>query len=127
MHYQLQVGKLQIAKANIISSSTPELGRTSSPDRSWEESLAESVADELVLEAHSSSRIGILGTEQPEEPTKSKSKEAKAVKVGRYSHEEKKVAKTHEEKRSRPRKMRDFHNIKISQVTFPVCLYSIED
>lgn len=112
-----QVGKLQNLKRSIISNSTPELRRTSSLDRSWEESLAESVADELVLEVHSSStKSGIFGIEQPEDPTKSKSKETRAVKAGRYSHEEKKAAKTQEEKRSRPKKMRDFHNIKISQV-----------
>lgn len=92
--------------------------RTSSFDRSWEETVAESVANELVLQSFSSSKDGPFGsTEQQDEASKNKSKDYKVVKGGRASHEEKKVAKSHEEKRSRPRKMMEFHNIKISRVS----------
>lgn len=107
--------------SKVIGSSAPELRRTSSFDRTWEETVAESVATELVLQAHSS---GISSSksepfdsiEQPDESSRSKSKETKPVKSGRSSHEEKKVGKTNEEKRSRPRKVMEFNNIKISQV-----------
>lgn len=107
--------------SKVIGSSAPELRRTSSFDRTWEETVAESVATELVLQAHSS---GISSSksepfdsiEQPDESSRSKSKESKPVKSGRSSHEEKKVGKTNEEKRSRPRKVMEFNNIKISQV-----------
>lgn len=102
-------------KTNSSNGSAPELRRTSSFDRTWEETVAESVANELVLQVHSSS--GSLGSlEQQDETSKSKLKDTKPVKPGRSSHEEKKVGKVQEEKRSRPRKMREFHNIKISQV-----------
>lgn len=83
--------------------------------------MAESVANELVLHAHSSSVPSLKNSssasvEPPDEPSKNKSKESKNIKPGRASHEEKKVSKTNDEKRSRPRRMREFHNIKISQV-----------
>ncbi|XP_014500853.1 protein SABRE isoform X2 [Vigna radiata var. radiata] len=114
-----QASKTQNAKANTGTGtgSTPELRRTSSFDRTWEETVAESVANELVLQSFSSSKNGQYGsTKQQDEAAKNKSKDSKGVKGGRSSHEEKKVAKSHEEKRSRPRKMMEFHNIKISQV-----------
>lgn len=118
----MQASKLQNPKANTASGSTPELRRTSSFDRTWEENVAESVANELVLQSISSSKSGPLGSiDQADESSKNKLKESKAIKSGRASHEEKKVAKSHEEKRSRPRKMMEFHNIKISQVG-PVCV-----
>lgn len=111
----MQASKLQNIKTNASHGSAPELRRTSSFDRTWEETVAESVANELVLQVHSSS--GSLGSlEQQDETSKSKLKESKPVKPGRLSHEEKKVGKLQEEKRTRPRKMREFHNIKISQV-----------
>ncbi|XP_061371719.1 protein SABRE isoform X2 [Gastrolobium bilobum] len=112
-----QASKVQNVKANPGTGTTPELRRTSSFDRTWEETVAESVANELVLRSFSSSKNGPFGsTEQQDEASKNKSKDSKVVKGGRSSHEEKKVAKSHEEKRSRPRKMMEFHNIKISQV-----------
>ncbi|XP_057973448.1 protein SABRE [Malania oleifera] len=116
-----QASKLQNLKANSVCGSAPELRRTSSFDRTWEENVAESVANELVLQVHSSSisssKSGPLGsTEQQDEPPKNKSKESKPIKSGRSSHEEKKVGKLHDDKRPRPRKMMEFHNIKISQV-----------
>ncbi|KAF7139251.1 hypothetical protein RHSIM_Rhsim07G0212900 [Rhododendron simsii] len=115
-----QGSKLQNLKANVVCGSTPELRRSSSFDSTWEENVAECVADELVIQVHSSSastsRNGSLAIEQQDESTRNKSKETKSVKPSRSSHEEKKVGKTPDEKRSRPRKMREFHNIKISQV-----------
>lgn len=116
-----QVSKLQNLKANIVCGSTPELRRSSSFDRTWEENVAESVANELVLQAHSSnfpsSKSGPLGfIEQQDDPSRNKLKDSKPIKSGRSSHEEKKVGKSNDDKRSRPRKMMEFHNIKISQV-----------
>ncbi|CAA3008566.1 SABRE isoform X1 [Olea europaea subsp. europaea] len=113
--------KLQNIETNNVSGSTPELRRTSSFDRTWEENVAESVANELVLQVHSSSvsssKSGPLACpEQQDEPIRQKARESKLVKPGRSSHEEKKMGKVPDEKRSRPRKMREFHNIKISQV-----------
>lgn len=97
--------------------SNPELRRTSSFDRTWEENVAESVANELVLQMHSSTKgSSMSGLEQPDETSKSKLKETKLVKPGRSSHEEKKTAKVQDDKKSQPRKLREFHNIKISQV-----------
>ena len=90
--------------SKLIAGPGPELRRTSSFDRTWEESLAESVANELVLQAHSSSisssKSDPFGSnEQFDESSKNKSKEAKPVKSGRSSHEDKKVGKTIEEKK----------------------------
>ncbi|XP_043712424.1 protein SABRE isoform X1 [Telopea speciosissima] len=96
-----QMSKLQNLKGNIVCGSTPELRRTSSFDKTWEENVAESVANELVLHVHSSSIS---------------SKDSKQVKSGRPSNEEKKISKSNDEKRARPRKMMEFNNIKISQV-----------
>lgn len=111
-----QISKVQTVKENPGTSITPELRRTSSFDRSWEETVAESVANELVLQSFSSSKNGPFSSTEHQDEAKNKSKDSKGVKGGRSSHEEKKVAKSHEEKRSRPRKMMEFHNIKISQV-----------
>eukprot|EP00268_Persea_americana_P058378 TRINITY_DN7055_c0_g1_i3.p1 TRINITY_DN7055_c0_g1~~TRINITY_DN7055_c0_g1_i3.p1 ORF type:complete len:2661 (+),score=516.45 TRINITY_DN7055_c0_g1_i3:441-8423(+) len=121
-----QVSKLQNLKANMVCGSSSELRRTSSFDRTWEENVAESVANELVLQVHSSSisssKSAPLGSTPDnqhslnEESSKNKSRDSKAVKSGRLSHEEKKIVKVQDEKRSRARKMMEFHNIKISQV-----------
>ncbi|RID79559.1 hypothetical protein BRARA_A02288 [Brassica rapa] len=107
-----------VQKSNTLSlrSSTggfgQELRRTSSFDRTWEENVAQSVANELVLQAHSCTVSSSV--EQQEDSSKQKIKETKPVKPGRSSHEEKKAGK------SRPRKMMEFHNIKISQVELQV-------
>ncbi|KAL7085464.1 hypothetical protein ACP275_14G282700 [Erythranthe tilingii] len=116
-----QASKLQNLKANIVCGSNPELRRTSSFDRTWEENLAESVANELVMQVQSSplslSKSGnITSLEQQDENTRNKSKDTKIAKPGRSSHEEKKAGKVPDEKRSQPRKLREFNNIKISQV-----------
>ena len=82
---------MQNLKANIVCGSTPELRRSSSFDRTWEENVAESVANELVIQVHSSSisssGSGSLGIEQQDEPSKNKSKETKLVKSSRSSQE----------------------------------------
>ncbi|XP_008794010.2 protein SABRE isoform X1 [Phoenix dactylifera] len=119
-----QVSKLQSLKANIVCGSNPELWRTSSSDRTWEENVGESAANELVLQAHSSNTASKSGPLNPtpenqhavNETSKNKPKESKSVRSGRLSHEEKKVGKSQDEKRARTRKMMEFHNIKISQV-----------
>lgn len=108
-----------LQKSNVIclrsstGASAQELRRTSSFDR--EENVAEPIANELVLQAHSCNVSSSI--EQQEDFSKQKVKEIKPVKSGRSSHEEKKAGKSHEEKKSRPRKMMEFHNIKISQVS----------
>lgn len=109
-----------VSKQNKSNTGTSELRRTSSFDKSWEENIAESVANELVLQLHSSStshsKSGPLAaSDQQDDSSKGKVKDPKQIK-GRPSHEEKKVGKSNDDKRSRPRKLMEFHNIKISQV-----------
>ncbi|KAG0466923.1 hypothetical protein HPP92_018503 [Vanilla planifolia] len=115
------ITKVDNLKGNIQRG--PELRRTSSFDKTWEESVAESVANELVMNAHSSrtfpTKDGALSStlEQPViETSRTKPKDAKLVKTGRLVQEEKKVGKFVEEKRARPVKLTEFHNVKISQV-----------
>ncbi|GFP89565.1 upf0378 protein kiaa0100 [Phtheirospermum japonicum] len=77
-----QASKLQNPKANVVSGSNPELRRTSSFDRTWEENVAESVANELVLQLHSSSKRGAAASlEQQDEATKTKLKDVKIVEL----------------------------------------------
>ncbi|MQM05227.1 hypothetical protein Taro_038032, partial [Colocasia esculenta] len=116
-----QTSKLQNLKANIVCGSNSELRRTSSFDRSLEENITESVLDELAFQVHSSKSgpLGLTSEHQNignDEIHKSKPKESKSIKAGRLSHEEKKVGKLPDEKRTRARKLMEFHNIKISQV-----------
>ncbi|KAK1299783.1 hypothetical protein QJS10_CPB13g00261 [Acorus calamus] len=121
-----QVSKLQNLKANMVCGSSSELRRTSSCDRTWEETVTESVANELVIQQVHSSNVSSSmnetlnpSTDQhvPNEDTsRNKQKDSKSIRSGRLSHEEKKVIKLQDEKRSRARKMMEFHNIKISQV-----------
>ncbi|VFQ86788.1 unnamed protein product [Cuscuta campestris] len=118
-----EASKLQHLNTNIVSGVTPQLRRTSSFDRTWVESVAESVTNELVSKAQSSDISSSLAKCEPKgvcieqqlDDASSKNK-SKLIKSGRYSHEEKKTGKAIDEKRSRPRRMREFHNIKISQV-----------
>jgi hypothetical protein len=72
--------------------------------------MAESIANELVLQGMS----GKSGSDLQDEAKNKLA--AKGIKPGRSSNEEKKVGKATEEKTARPRKMMEFHNIKISQV-----------
>ncbi|KAK4274188.1 hypothetical protein QN277_017454 [Acacia crassicarpa] len=110
--------KLQNVIENPGTGSTPELRRTSSFDRTWEETVAESVANELVLESISSSNNSPFDSiEQQNEVSKNALKDSKVVKTGRSNEEkERKIVKSQEEKKSKPRKVMEFHNIKISQV-----------
>nr|GLL49552.1 protein SABRE isoform X1 [Ipomoea trifida] len=84
-----------------------ELGTTKFISYMLEETVAESVANELVLKAHrldaSSAKCDPLASmEQPNEASRNKSKDSKLIKSGRSSHEEKKVGKANDEKRSKP-------------------------
>ncbi|KAL0741395.1 hypothetical protein Bca4012_082908 [Brassica carinata] len=90
-------------KSRSIRGSGAELRRTSSFDRTWEETVAESVANELVLQS----------MENQGESSKNKLKDSKTAKAGRSVHEEK---KTLEDKKPRPQKIMQFQTIKISQV-----------
>ncbi|KFK32806.1 hypothetical protein AALP_AA6G290500 [Arabis alpina] len=92
------------SKSSSSRSSGSELRRTSSFDRTWEETVAESVANELVLASMES------------EASRNKLKDSKTTKAGRSVHEEKKTEKSLEDKKSRPKKIMEFHTIKISQV-----------
>ncbi|KAK7372939.1 hypothetical protein VNO80_06330 [Phaseolus coccineus] len=96
-----QASKAQNAKANPATGPTPELKRSSSSDKTKDETVAESVADDLVSQ---------------DEASKNKPKDSKGVKAGTSSVEEKKLAVPQEEKKARPQKIMEFHNIKISQV-----------
>ncbi|CAM0875467.1 unnamed protein product [Alopecurus aequalis] len=119
-----QVSKLQSLKANMVCGSQPELRRTSSFEKSWEESAAENSTNNDVVSLLNSSNISSKGdnysmSENPVAATemfRSKTKDSKSIKSGRLSHEEKKIGKSHDEKRTRARRLMEFHNIKISQV-----------
>ncbi|KAM0897907.1 hypothetical protein ACQ4PT_022264 [Festuca glaucescens] len=121
-----QVSKLQSLKANMVCGSHPELRWTSSFERTWEESAVENITnnDVVSLSLLNSSTISSKGdncsmAENPVAATemfRSKTKESKSIKSARLSHEEKKIGKSHEEKRTRARRLMEFHNIKISQV-----------
>ncbi|CAI0545806.1 unnamed protein product [Linum tenue] len=115
-------GKEPDLLSKLTGSTGNMLRRTSSFDRTWEETVAETVANEL-LQAHgssvSSAKNEPLAIEAADD--KNKSKDPKTiVKSGRPSQEEKKVVKTQDEKRSRPRKVMEFQNIKISQVELQI-------
>lgn len=103
---------IQASKKGKVSGH--ELRRSSSFDRTWEENVAESVANELLEQMQSL---------EQEELSKPKSKDsktcAKSSKTGKASkpvHEEKKVGKPTDGKKGKPEVIREFHNIKISQV-----------
>ncbi|WVZ56949.1 hypothetical protein U9M48_007409 [Paspalum notatum var. saurae] len=85
----------------------PELRRTSSFDRTWEETVAESVANELVsqLQVQSNSQLESQDT----------AKDSKLLRPVRSTREDKKSVDPNEVKQTRPQKMMDFRNIKISQ------------
>lgn len=122
----MQVSKLHTIKANMVCGSHQELRRSSSFDeRPWDESVAESVTSNDVVSLMNSSTVSSKGdannpvSENPVVGTdlwRSKTKDSKPAKSGRLSHEEKKVGKSNEEKKTRARKTIEFRNIKISQV-----------
>jgi hypothetical protein len=121
----MQVSKLHSIKANMVCGSHQELRRSSSFERPWDESAAESVVGNDVVSVVNSSTVsskGDVGNPVSENPVvgtdlwRSKTKDSKAAKSGRLSHEEKKLGKSSEEKKTRARKTIEFRNIKISQV-----------
>jgi len=122
-----QVSKFQSIKANMVCGSHQELRRSSSFERTWDESAAESVASNDVVSLVNSSAVSSKGdvnnsvSENPVAGTdmwRSKTKDSKPAKSGRLSHEEKKVGKSNnDEKKTRARKSMEFRNIKISQVS----------
>lgn len=116
----------------------PKLKRTSSFEKTWEETVTESVANELVMNAHSSSYFPpksgplVSSSEHPMiDMLKSKPKDVKSVKPCRQSPEEKKDGKSPDNKRSRPARLTEFHSIKISQVelllTYEGSRFSVSD
>lgn len=117
----MQVSKFQSIKANMVCGSHQELHRSSSFERNWEESASESVASNDVVSFVNSSTVSLKvdASENPavgSEMWRSKTKDSKPAKSGRLSHEEKKLGKSNDEKKTKPRKSMEFHNIKISQV-----------
>jgi len=90
----LQASKSQNTKANPATGVNPELKRSPSSDKTKDETVAESAADDLASQ---------------DEASKNKPKDSKGVKAGTSSVEP-------EEKKARPQKIMEFHNIKISQV-----------
>ncbi|XP_020240761.1 protein SABRE-like isoform X2 [Asparagus officinalis] len=101
--------KLPKTKRNSVSSSNPEFQPTSSVDRSWEETVAESVADELVLQSFVAKGGPLSSAPENqqaanEDTVKSKTKDSK------------KVGKAQDENRDKSRKQTEFRNINISQV-----------
>ncbi|XP_062212048.1 protein SABRE isoform X2 [Phragmites australis] len=120
-----QVSKLQSLKANMVCGSHQELHRTSSFERTWEESAVASVTNNDVVSLVNPSIVsskGDVNNSMVENPVagaemwRNKTKDSKPAKSGRLSHEEKKVGKSNDEKKTRARKLMEFHNIKISQV-----------
>lgn len=123
----MHVSKFQSIKENMVRGSHQELHRSSSFERNCEESITESVASNDVVSLLNSSAVSskgdasnsvsenlVVGTEM----WRSKTKDSKPAKSGRLSHEEKKLGKSNDEKKTKPRKSMEFHNIKISQVLY---------
>ncbi|OAY71523.1 Protein SABRE [Ananas comosus] len=119
-----QVSKLQSLKANMVCGSHNELRRSSSFERMWEENGTDSAANDIIPQANS---LNLPSKNGPLNPTtenkhvtndaaRNRAKDSKSARAGRLSHEQKKVAKSQDEKRTRTRKLMEFHNIKISQV-----------
>ncbi|KAD4586171.1 hypothetical protein E3N88_23772 [Mikania micrantha] len=91
---------------------THELKRSSSFDKTWEESVAESVANELLEEMRSLDQEELSKRKSKDSKTAKASKSSKASKT---SQEEKKSGKPSNDKKGKPEVLREFHNIKISQ------------
>nr|CAB3498881.1 unnamed protein product [Digitaria exilis] len=120
-----QVSKFQSIKANMVCGSHQEFRRPSSFERTWDEIAAESVISNDVVSLVNSSTISSKAdvknslSENPVVGTdlrRSRIKDSKPAKSGRLSHEDKKVGKSNDEKKTRARKSMEFRNIKISQV-----------
>lgn len=112
----------------MVCGSHNELRRSSSFERMWEENGTDSAANDIIPQANS---LNLPSKNGPLNPTtenkhvtndaaRNRAKDSKSARAGRLSHEQKKVAKSQDEKRTRTRKLMEFHNIKISQVViFP--------
>ncbi|KAF8733896.1 hypothetical protein HU200_014751 [Digitaria exilis] len=120
-----QVSKFQSIKANMVCGSHQEFRRPSSFERTWDEVAVESVISNDVVSLVNSSTVSSKAdvknslSENPVVGTdlrRSRIKDSKPAKSGRLSHEDKKVGKTNDEKKTRARKSMEFRNIKISQV-----------
>lgn len=114
------------SKSNIIDplvakkvKPSTELKRSSSFDKTWEESVAESVANELLEEMRSLEQEELSKPKKDSKTTKA-SKTAKTSKSSHSGQEEKKSGKPTDDKKGKPLVLREFHNIKISQVELSV-------
>lgn len=96
-------------KSTAGGSADQELRRTSSFDRNWEESVAESVANELLLQSYNCA-VSSSNDHKGESSRQMNFKNAKTDKPRSSSHREKKARKKQVE-------MIKFNNIKISQVS----------
>ncbi|KAI7741690.1 hypothetical protein M8C21_007231, partial [Ambrosia artemisiifolia] len=90
-----------------------ELKRSSSFDKTWEESVAESVANELLEEMRALEQEELSKPKSKDSKTSKSSKNSKASKTGQ---EEKKLGKVSSVRKGKHEVLREFHNIKISQV-----------
>ncbi|KAI3508974.1 hypothetical protein L1887_23997 [Cichorium endivia] len=91
-----------------------EFRRSSSFDnKTWEENVAESVANELLEQMNSLEQEELT---KPRSKDSKNAKTSKTTKASKTGHEEKKAGKPTEGKKGKPEVIREFHNIKISQV-----------
>ncbi|KAL8172011.1 hypothetical protein V2J09_023815 [Rumex salicifolius] len=91
------------------------LRRSSSFDRTWEEDIAESVANELMSQVANE-----------DDSTKGKTKDSKSVKQGKVAQEEKKLVKPNADNKTKPTKLIEFRNVKISQVELQITLENMK-
>lgn len=114
----MQVTKTHNQLPDTASRPNPELRRTSSHGRTWEETVADSVANELLSISSETSLLNAASDNKnpTSDESKSKAKDSKTLKPGQLSIEEKKAGKSQDERGARPKKMQEFHNIRISQV-----------
>uniref|UniRef100_A0A0D3FMG5 FMP27/BLTP2/Hobbit GFWDK motif-containing RBG unit domain-containing protein n=1 Tax=Oryza barthii TaxID=65489 RepID=A0A0D3FMG5_9ORYZ len=118
-----QVSKLQSLKSNVVCGSHPELRRTSSFEMTLEESAVDSITNNNVVSlvnsnvsSRDTNNFMADNSVAAAEMFRSRTKDSKPTKSVRLSQDEKKVGKSHDEKRTRARKLIEFHDIKISQV-----------
>nr|XP_018450276.1 PREDICTED: protein SABRE-like isoform X1 [Raphanus sativus] len=120
---QLESNVERVQKSTAGGSADQELRRTSSFDRNWEESVAESVANELLLQSYNCA-VSSSNDHKGESSRQMNFKNAKTDKPRSSSHREKKARKKQVE-------MIKFNNIKISQVellvTYEGSRFVVED
>ncbi|EEC75938.1 hypothetical protein OsI_13034 [Oryza sativa Indica Group] len=100
-----------------------ELRRTSSFEMTLEESAVDSITNNNVVSlvnsnvsSRDTNNFMADNSVAAAEMFRSRTKDSKPTKSVRLSQDEKKVGKSHDEKRTRARKLIEFHDIKISQV-----------